>query len=279
MLEVQDVPDVRTPPSIDRLIVVSDDHEILVLTREQLDEAELRPIRVLVLVDQQEGEALAISLEQVGIRLEELHRPHEEVVEIEGVLMRQRLFVLRVDLGDVAHEEVERAFVVAGERRRVDELVLRGADLVSDALGAPPFRIEPDRLLHGLHVSERLLRIEDREGPVPAEPVGVPAEKTGADRMEGPDPHARGLRPQESPDPLTHLARCLVRERDRKDPFGRHAVLVNQMANAGREHPCLARAGARENENRSLDVLGCLQLLIIQTGEVWGHVGSRHVRA
>jgi len=51
ILEVEDVPDVGPSPTVDRLIVVSDHHEVGVSTGHEFDEAELRPIRVLILIN------------------------------------------------------------------------------------------------------------------------------------------------------------------------------------------------------------------------------------
>jgi len=85
-LEAEDVPDVRTSPPVDGLVVVPDHHEVRMTLGKQLQEAELRVIGVLVLVDQDEGEAVPIARENLGMRLKQLDRFDEQVVEVEGVL-------------------------------------------------------------------------------------------------------------------------------------------------------------------------------------------------
>ena len=50
-LEVEDVPDVRAAPAVDRLVVVADDRQVAVLRGEGPDPQVLRAVRVLVLVD------------------------------------------------------------------------------------------------------------------------------------------------------------------------------------------------------------------------------------
>jgi len=121
------------------------------------------------------------------------------------------------------------------ERRRVDQLVLRIADLIADGLRTPAFRIEPDRLQHGLHETQRLICVVNAERAVPAKAIRVPPEKTRADRVEGADPHAGGLGIEEPGDPLSHLSGSFVRESDSEHPIGRHAVMMNQVAHARRE--------------------------------------------
>ena len=54
LLEVENVLDIRASPTVDRLVVVPDDHEVVMRSSHQLDEAKLSPVRVLVLVDEDE---------------------------------------------------------------------------------------------------------------------------------------------------------------------------------------------------------------------------------
>src|SRR5205085_10961460 len=54
LLEVEDVPDVGTAPAVDRLVVVADDDYVAVTAAQHLDKLELRAVRVLVLVYENE---------------------------------------------------------------------------------------------------------------------------------------------------------------------------------------------------------------------------------
>ena len=60
-LELEDVADVRAAKRVDRLIRVADDEEVAVLLGEQLEQAVLRVVRVLVLVDEDVPERLLPS--------------------------------------------------------------------------------------------------------------------------------------------------------------------------------------------------------------------------
>src|SRR4051794_21056616 len=65
-VEVEDVADVRAPPTVDRLIVVADHADIPMLAAEELDQLVLRAIGVLIFVYQDVFEAAAVALELCG---------------------------------------------------------------------------------------------------------------------------------------------------------------------------------------------------------------------
>ncbi len=174
-LEVQDVPDVRAAPRVDRLIRVADDHEVLVTLGEQFHETELRPVGVLILVHEDERKTFPVPVQQLRIVLEELDRLHEQVVEVERVLVLEGLLVLGEDTSHVANELIEGTLRVLREGVAVDELVLGLADLGANRLGTPPFGVEPYRFLNALHEPKRVVGIEDAEGAVPAQAIRVAA--------------------------------------------------------------------------------------------------------
>ena len=67
-LELEDVADVRSAKRVDRLIRVADDEEVAVLLGEQLEQAVLRMVGVLVLVDEDVPERLLPSRARLGKR-------------------------------------------------------------------------------------------------------------------------------------------------------------------------------------------------------------------
>ena len=72
LLEPEDVLDLSATPAVDRLIVVADGAHVLPLAREQLDELELRAVRVLVFVDHEVTVAQLILVQQLGVGLPQL---------------------------------------------------------------------------------------------------------------------------------------------------------------------------------------------------------------
>ncbi len=71
-LEVEDVADVRAAEGVDRLVGVPDHQQVLVLAGDQLEEAVLRVVRVLVLVDEDVAERVLPVRARLGEPLEQL---------------------------------------------------------------------------------------------------------------------------------------------------------------------------------------------------------------
>ena len=67
LLEAQDVGDLGAAPGIDRLVVVADAAEVAARLGEQLQPHVLRLVGVLIFVDEDVVEALAVVLEHVGV--------------------------------------------------------------------------------------------------------------------------------------------------------------------------------------------------------------------
>ena len=107
--------------------------------------------------------------------------------------------------------------------------------------------------------------VVDRELARVAEHVAVGAQDAHARRVERRHPHGAHDRPDEVGDPLAHLGRGLVGERDRQDLRRLHA-LVDEVGDAVREHPGLARSGARHDQQRSGLVDHRIELVGIQAG-------------
>src|SRR4029079_5459778 len=72
-----------------------------------------------------------------------------------------------------------------------------------------------------------------------------------------------GARVERVSDPVTHLRRGLVRERERQDRVRRHAAL-DETRDSGRDDARFAASGAREDEQRAVAVLHGLALPIVQ---------------
>src|SRR6185503_8800554 len=85
LLEVEDIPDVRAAPPVDRLIVVTDNDDVTVTAAEELDELELGAVGVLILVDENELKPVAIASEGLLVAAEYLDRQDEQVVEAHRV--------------------------------------------------------------------------------------------------------------------------------------------------------------------------------------------------
>ena len=101
--------------------------------------------------------------------------------------------------------------------------------------------------------------------------------------VEREDPHPLGDPPADQAlDPLGHLARGLVRERDREDRVRRDAVLADQVRDAVGERPRLARSRAGHDQHGALGVqdgLGLDRVQVLEQGGDGGHGSDSRCRA
>ena len=120
LLELQDVAVVGAAEAVHRLVGVADDGDVVVAAGEEEDDLVLRLVRVLVLVDEDVLEALAVVLEDVGVVAEQAHGVDQQVVEVHRPRLEQAVLVLAVDLGVLAVEDVlrPRRGLVGVERAR-----------------------------------------------------------------------------------------------------------------------------------------------------------------
>ena len=97
LVEGEDVPHVGAAPAVDRLVVVPHDTEVLPLAGEEAKDFELRAVRVLVLVDEEERVLFLPAREDVGARPPEAGHFADEVVEVVGLVRAERFLVAGVD--------------------------------------------------------------------------------------------------------------------------------------------------------------------------------------
>ena len=71
LLEIKNIVDVRTAESIDALRIIPHHANMLMLTRELIDDALLYRVRILILVNQYETEAISILLSHLLMFIEQ----------------------------------------------------------------------------------------------------------------------------------------------------------------------------------------------------------------
>ncbi len=113
MLEVENVPEVSPAPFVNGLVRVANDAQVPMPGRQVLNQQELRPVRVLILVDHHVPEARGIAIPDSRDLLEELDRLQQQVVEIECTGLPQRLGVER---GHLCHQLLAGVPVAIGTR-------------------------------------------------------------------------------------------------------------------------------------------------------------------
>jgi hypothetical protein len=244
-----------------------------VLAADQLHEPVLGAVRVLVLVDEDEPEPILVLRAHVHVLLEHAHRQHEQVIERHGVRLAQRPLELLVHRSNRSGVRVPSHRLVLTDG---DERVLRVGDRVEDGARRMILGRDPEALHDALDDADRIILVVDREAGRAPDEIGGRAKHARADGMKRPAPHADGLRPEEAGDAFPHLAGGLVRERHRENVLGVDAVMIDQMRDARRQHPRLARARSGEHEHRTLEMQHRVSLRGIETGEPVSRNRRRH---
>ena len=270
-LELLDVADRGTTEGVDRLVGVADDGELAGrhLVRPGADQRAhqhvLGVVRVLVLVDQDMTEAAVVVLGDGRVIGEQPDRAHDEVVEVQGVGLREAPLVLGVRGGDDARDRVVGGGV--RELRGAHQLVLLVRDprrhhFRREALDVDVLRLE-DHLDEALGV----LRVVDGErGGQPRRGM-LGAQDPHARGVEGRHPHPPRVRPDQPADALAHLGGGLVREGDRQDLPGPRPARGQEIRDAVRERARLAGPGARHDEQGPAGVRDGRALLGVESVE------------
>ena len=208
----------------------------------ELQEPVLGVVRVLVLVDEDVAERVLPALTRLREALEQLDGEEEHVVEVDRVRGEEPALVEVVGVGDrLVVEGRDALAVLVG----ADQVVLRGRDLGVDATRDEALRVALELFEDGLREPDLVGLVVDREVRAVAEPRRLAAQDAAARRVEREDPEPAPATAEHVVEPLAHLARGLVRERDREDLLRLDAVRVDQVRDAVREDARLAQSRRR----------------------------------
>ena len=270
LLELDDVADIGRTEAVDRLVPISDGADIAVLRAQELEQAVLGVVRVLVLVDEDVAERALPLLARFRETLQRLNREHEHVVEVDRVRGVQAALVDVVRLRD-------RLVPERGDARerlvRRHELVLHARDLRVDPARREALRVLAELLQARLRQPHLVIVVVDRERRAVAQALGFAAQDAAAGGVEGEDPDRARGDPEHAGEAVAHLPGGLVRERDREDLVRLHLLVRDQMRDAVREDACLPRARAGDDEQRPLGGADRLELGLVEA--VQEAVGGR----
>jgi hypothetical protein len=241
---------VRNPTSApfteDALVRVAHDAKVGAVAAPSLQEAELRGVDVLELVDEQVAEAPPLTGRELAIGFERLRAHEEEIVEVDETAPALLVLVSLEDRRDGCR----------GQRWRATEvcrlpLVLIGTDHAS--LGPLDLCCDIDRLHGGaLRAGEQWreeahLAFEQRRGPLAT--IGPPAPELPV--REGMEGARRDLvADAERVEADRKLTGSLARERDDEHVTGVRRAVPHPPGHPPGQHSRLARARSRQDAQR-----------------------------
>ena len=260
LLELHDVAEVGPTESVDRLVRVADHADVLVPTGQLQDDLVLRLVRVLVFVDEDVAEALAVVLQDVAVIVEQLDDVHQQIVEVHRPGLEQPRLVLGVDLGVLAVEDVRR---LHRHRLGAHELVLLQRDDPVHTARSEALRVETEIADDVGGQSVGVGRVVDRELAWISDRLGVRPEDPHARRVERGHPHRAHHRSDEFAHAVAHLRGGLVGERDGEDLGGFDAE-VDEVGDAVGEDPGLAGPCTGDDEERTVLVHHGVELIGVE---------------
>ncbi len=178
LLEAQEETHVGAAEGVDGLVGIADGAEVPVRRGEQAQQQVLEFVDVLVLVNADPAEPVAVVRHQVGVGGEQGDRQRDQVVEVDQVPRAQRLVVAGHQVGEVGVDRAGRA----GRRRRAPRQRALGRGHVGEQPAGLALGAVPDQLTqHG----QPLRVVGHAEPGGAADPVVLLAQDAQAQRVEG----------------------------------------------------------------------------------------------
>ena len=87
LLKIQNVADIGATEFIDGLIVVSHHAKVPVPVCQQSDQFKLGRVGILILIHTDISKTILIPGKNLGVRLKKLHRLHDQIVKVQGVIL------------------------------------------------------------------------------------------------------------------------------------------------------------------------------------------------
>ena len=246
LAEAFHIAEVRAPKRIDGLVFIPYHEEVAMPARQQFDQLILGGVRVLKLIHQDEVITMLVIVEDVGVLAQHEHRPHQQIVEIQGAGQVQKLLITLIDAGDHLIP-----IGLDGELGRAQELVFGPGDGAEDGAGLVAFVIQVQvskRLFDDL---ELIVGVEDDVAGIEANLLGLHPQEPGANAVEGADAESMQtcICAQQLAGTLLHHVRGFVGEGDCEDAVRGDAHGVYEVGDAVSQDSGLARAGPGQHEH------------------------------
>ena len=186
-LKVQNVLNGGTAETVDALVIVTDNADVLFRAGEQADQPELGHAGILILVHQQVAVLVLVELPHVRVVGQQLHGLVDEVIKIERTGLFQLFLVSCVDAGGLGALHV--SGVVCKRLFRADQLILPAAHLVDGGLDGQEFIIDAQFFIHRFHHALGIVGVVDGKAAGVADLLRPAAQDAHTGRVEGGGKH------------------------------------------------------------------------------------------
>ena len=147
--------------------------------------------------------------------------------------------------------------------------VLPVVDQAGQGFGRPALGVDIGGFQQLFQQPLLVVGVQDGEAGLQPDQFGVAAQDLGGDGVEGAQPaQAFGGGADQMGDPFAHFARGLVGEGDGQKLPRAGAAGGQDVGQSRRQHPRLARAGARQDQDRAFRRLDRLALLGVQSRQI-----------
>ena len=248
VLKSKDITDICSAETVDRLVVVPHHTKIPVFFRQKAYQPELGSIGILIFVHQNVPEPFLIILQYLGMFFEQLHSPHDQIVEIQRVVFCQRSLIFSVCFGSSLFEGIS---CILRQVIRGQQLILRMRDRRHDRFFLVQLCVQIEAAADFLDHILLVIGIVDGKMIVKSEKIDMAAQDPHTGGMECRDPDALPALSDQPVHPVPHLLRCFVGKGDREDIPGIDLFLIDHISDPVRQDPGLAGARPGQDQKRA----------------------------
>ena len=241
--KIKNIPDIRPPEFVDRLVVIAYYAKIPVFIRQKTNKFKLHRIRILVFVYHQISEPILITGQYFGAGFKQFHRFHDQIVKIQRIAFSKRLLVFHISPGNSFPMKIShRLYLVI---LRGYKLILRRGYGAQNRPLLQHLRIDLQTLAHILHHRFLVIHIIYGEIIVKSYPVYVPAKNPHTCRVKCGHPDLVRPMPDNGIHTFPHLSCRFIGKSNCHNVVWAYAYLIDQISDPVRQNPGLPAARPR----------------------------------
>ena len=186
VLKSENVSDICTTELVDRLVIITDNAEILIFRSQQTYKFELCSVGVLILIYHNIFEAFLIVLKNISAVLEKFHCLYDQIIEVQRIVFTQGCLVFTVYCRDFLLIKITAC--IQFHFIRCDQFVFCMRNLRKKGTFLVDLSINVQLSADFFHQSFLIFCIVDGKSGVESQTVNVSAQDSHAGGMEGGHP-------------------------------------------------------------------------------------------